>query len=155
MRVRKRDRVSGMASEWTQAHVFFSWFSYKNVTNYTVRSRRFLFVQNNNVYMCDLLYACIRNTSCSACQINENQPKEHFFVHSFNHFKFCDCMRWNNRFDGNAYYDEENTHNIQNTKYMKIGFHIFFLWLLFLVWTVLTLALMLPRIFRPQSASHI
>lgn len=50
------------------------------------------------MYMCDLLYACIWNTSCSACQITKRTERKqsrlvcvffYFFLFSCNHFKFA------------------------------------------------------------------
>lgn len=89
------------------------------------------------MYMCDLLYACIWNTSCSACQITKRTERKQsrlvcvFFSSFYSLATILNlrlyAVKQPFRWQCIAYYDEENTHNIQNTKYMKIVFIIFFL----------------------------
>lgn len=85
--------------EWEERTTYdFRGFLTKMLQIIQYDSSRFCFLRNNNVYMCDLLYACIWNTSCSACQITKRTERKqsrlvcvffYFFLFSCNHFKFA------------------------------------------------------------------
>lgn len=90
----------------------------------------FFFSSGIIMYVCDLLYACIRNTSCSACQMNEDED-EGTNKNPYNHFKFaivCGETTVSMAMHTISWWGK-HTHNIQNTKYMKIVSYFFILYI--------------------------
>lgn len=73
-------------SEWNEMYTYFFVVSRKPKRSYklysTIKSLCFFFFARSfessiiSICVCDLLYACIRNTSCSACQITMNEPND-------------------------------------------------------------------------------
>lgn len=72
--------------KWNERTRTFSWFfepKMLQIIQYDQNCAEFfsrsLFVPSSGIISiceCDLLYACIRNTSCSACQITMNEANE-------------------------------------------------------------------------------